>query len=50
MLFTYTSSYIYVQLSLVGIICILNIFALEYTFLTKEEWNKVAVSELKEIS
>ena len=32
------------------IICILNIFAAKYIFLTKEEWHKEPVSKLKEIS
>ena len=46
----YTSAYVYIQVSPIEIIWILNIYAVEYIFLTKEEWNKVAVSELKEIS
>ena len=45
----YTSAYVYIQVSPIEIIWILNIYAVEYIFLTKEEWNKVAVSELKEI-
>ena len=44
----HTSAYIYIQVSLIEIICILNIFAVKYTFLTKEG-NKVTVTELKEI-
>ena len=46
----YVSAYIYIQVSPIEITCILNIFAVKYIFSEKEEWNKVAVSELKEIS
>ena len=46
----YASAYICVQDSLIEIIWILNIFAIKYIFSTKEEWNKLAVSELKESS
>ena len=31
------------------ILSMLNIFAVKYIFLTKEEWDKVAISKLKEI-
>ena len=48
--FKYASEYIYIQISLTEIICILNIFAVKYIFSEKEERNKVAVSELKKIS
>ena len=42
----YASLYIYIQVSLIEIICKLNIFAVSTLFLTKEEWNNVAISEL----
>ena len=49
------SAYICIQVSLIEIILhiilnILNIFAVKYLFLTKTEWNKVAISELKLLS
>ena len=49
----YGSAYIYIQLSPIEIILhiilnIFNIFAVQYLFLTKEEWDKVALKE-KEI-
>ena len=43
----YASAYIYIQVSPIEIICILNIFALKYTFFDKR---KTKLSELKEIS
>ena len=51
----YPSVYIYVRLNPIENILhitlsILNIFAVKYIFLTKEEWNKVAISELKLLS
>ena len=46
----YASAYIYIQVSHTEIICIFNIYAVKYIFCNKEKWNKVAVSELKEIS
>ena len=36
--------------SITEIICPLNIFAVKYIFVQKEEWNKVVINELKEIS
>ena len=33
----YASAYIYIQVSPIEIVCILNIFAVNYIFLTKEE-------------
>ena len=42
--------FLYIQLSPIEIICVLNILAENTLFLTKEERNKVAVSELKEIN
>ena len=33
----YSSAYIYIQVSPIETMCILNIFAVEYLFLTKEE-------------
>ena len=33
----YASAYIYIQVSPIETMCILNIFAVEYLFLTKEE-------------
>ena len=51
----YASAYIYIRVSPIEIILhiilnILNIFGVKYLFLTKEEWNKVAISELKLLS
>ena len=46
----YASAYIYIQVSTIEIISIFNVFAANTLFLAKEEWNNVAVSELKEIS
>ena len=51
----YASVCIYIRVSPTEIILhiilsILNIFAVKYLFLTKEEWNKVAISELKLLS
>ena len=46
----YASAYIYIQVCPTEIICMLNIFTVKYIFSEKEEWNKVAVSELKQIS
>ena len=51
----YASAYIYIRVSPIEVILhiilsILNIFAVKYLFLTKEEWNKVAISELKLLS
>ena len=48
----YASAYIYKQVGPIEIICIImnilmNIFAVTYLFLTNEEWNKVAMSDLK---
>ena len=49
--YKYAFAYIYIQVSVKEIICILNIFAVEYIFfLRKEDWNRVEVSELKESS
>ena len=47
----YASAHIYIRISPIEIILhiivsIWNIFAVKYIFLTKEEWNKVAISEL----
>ena len=42
----YASAYIYINLSPIETICIINTFAVKYLFLTKE-WNKVAIRELK---
>ena len=38
--------YAYIQVSLIEIIYIMNIFVLKKLFLTKREWNKAATSEL----
>ena len=51
----YASAYIYIRFSpmefiLHIILSIMNISAIKYLFLTKEEWNKVAISELKLLS
>ena len=51
----YATAYIYIQVSPIEIILqmilrILNIFAVKYLFVTKENWNKVAISKLREIS
>ena len=51
----YASAYIYIRASPIEIILhiilsMLNIFPVKYLFLTKEEWNKVAISELKLLS
>ena len=45
----FADTYIYIQASPLETVCILSIFTVKYFFLTKEEWNKVAESELKEI-
>ena len=51
----YASAYIYIRVSPIEIILhiilsILNIFPAKHLFLTKEEWNKVAINELKFLS
>ena len=46
----YTSAYTYKQVRPIEIICIMNIFSVKYLFLTKEEWHKAAISELKFLS
>ena len=51
----YFSADICIQVSPIEVILhiilnILNIFAENYRFLTKEEWNKVAISKLKKKS
>ena len=51
----YSSAYIYIWVDPIEIILhiiltLLNIFAAKYLFLTKEEWNEVAISELKLLS
>ena len=43
-IFKYASAYTYMQVSPVEIRCIVNVFAVKYLYLTKEEWNKVAIS------
>ena len=46
------STYIYIQVKPIEIIYILEIFAVKHFFYKrlKEEWNEVAISELKDIS
>ena len=41
------TAYNYIQVSLIEIVRIMNFFAVKYLFLTKQEWNKVAISKLK---
>ena len=43
----YTSAYTYMQINPIEIICIMNIFGVKYIFHTKEERNKIAISELR---
>ena len=46
----YASAYTYIQVNPIEIICIMNIFAVKYIFHKKEEWNKMAIGELKFLS
>ena len=53
--YKYVSAYIYrkvipTEIILHIMLSILNIFAVKYLLLTKEEWNKVSISELKLLS